>query len=389
VYILGVDTCDQKGSVSLLTGDAPLTTLVHSSPEDYSTWLLPAIAKAREAAGVRAEQVDLYAVASGPGSFTGVRVGLTAVKALAEVYEKRIVPVSRLEALASQSIGKAQLVAAFADARRDQIFAALYRRTDSLLQLIDEQQVIDPERFISWVAEMAQGQNVDWISTWPECVTETESWTSRRAAGEWVQRGDDVLAPIIGNLAYKRALNNQTVDALAVDANYVRRSDAEIFWKGGAPSSIAGRVPVTVRVLQGQDIDPIREIALRSPEAAQWSRMAVEGHLAQLQPGWVAEQNGAVIGFLLGSIAADQAEILNVAIAPEKRRSGHASALMEHAVNELRGHQVSSLHLEVRESNRSAIQFYEKHGFAAAGRRPNYYREPDEAAVLMTKKLTA
>ncbi|MBV9885800.1 MAG: GNAT family N-acetyltransferase, partial [Acidobacteria bacterium] len=82
-----------------------------------------------------------------------------------------------------------------------------------------------------------------------------------------------------------------------------------------------------------------------------------------------------------------EAEILNLCIAPEKRRSGLAEALLNEAVAELRRTRVDRLFLEVRESNTPAISFYEKHNFSKTGRRPGYYRDPDEAAVLMMKEL--
>src|SRR5437868_14403718 len=128
VLIFALDTSDARAGVALLRDTGPLHTEPHATAEDYSSWLLPAVARTLATANLNMRDVDLYAAAAGPGSFTGVRVGLTTVKASSEVYARPIAAVSRLEALAAEGTGSAPCVAAFIDARRDQILASLYRR---------------------------------------------------------------------------------------------------------------------------------------------------------------------------------------------------------------------------------------------------------------------
>src|ERR1700741_4979675 len=151
VLILALDTCDTRGSIALLRDHSLLHCESHTTAEDYSSWLLPAVIRVLTAAGVAAlPDIELYAVAAGPGSFTGVRVGLTTVKAWSEVYGCPIAAVSRLEAIAEQGIGSSPYVAAFIDARRNQIFAALYRRQAASLQRVEEEMVIAPDKFVEW-----------------------------------------------------------------------------------------------------------------------------------------------------------------------------------------------------------------------------------------------
>jgi tRNA threonylcarbamoyladenosine biosynthesis protein TsaB len=179
-------------------------------------------------------EVDGYAVAAGPGSFTGVRVGLTTVKAWSEVYGKRIAAVSRLEALAVQSNGVEAYVAAFADARRGQVFGAVYRRVETGLERLGEETVIPPGKFVEMAMELASGGSISWVSTDPECLLEDAAWSARESRGEKVERVSCILAPAIGRLGMAQLMAGRHTDALSLDANYVRRSDAEIFWKGGA-----------------------------------------------------------------------------------------------------------------------------------------------------------
>lgn len=237
MILLALDTCDSRGSVAVLRGEEVLGVLAHESGEDYSSWLLPAVQEIVRSVRLTVPDVDVYAVASGPGSFTGLRVGLTTVKAWSEVYGKRMAGVSRLEALAVQAEQEQQaspLVAAFFDAQRGQVFGALYRREGAALQRVEDEMVIAPSEFVKWVSERAQGQAVDWVSMDPERVSAEAAWTERARLGEKIQKSSSVLAPIIGKIGYERAQEGRLVDALTLDADYVRRSDAEIFWKGAS-----------------------------------------------------------------------------------------------------------------------------------------------------------
>ena len=104
--------------------------------------------------------------------------------------------------------------------------------------------------------------------------------------------------------------------------------------------------------------------------------------------GLVSEWEGEVTGFLMGRATGDQAEILNIGVMPGKRRKGEGSALLRAALDEFYSRGTTRVFLEVRESNEAAKAFYARHGFSKVGHRSGYYRDPDEAALLMEKILT-
>jgi ribosomal-protein-alanine N-acetyltransferase len=144
-----------------------------------------------------------------------------------------------------------------------------------------------------------------------------------------------------------------------------------------------------VRVFHSEDAHAVVAISAQTPEAANWSiesyiRFASEGGSLAL----VIETRCEIRGFLIGRVAADQAELLNLAIATKQRRKGAGTALLAKALEEWRSQGAKSVYLEVRESNTGAIAFYERHGFAKTGLRKGYYRHPDEPAVTMERKLT-
>jgi ribosomal-protein-alanine N-acetyltransferase len=130
-------------------------------------------------------------------------------------------------------------------------------------------------------------------------------------------------------------------------------------------------------------------VGKESPEAAKWSKESYLQHSKDSGAAFlVAAEGGELTGFLVGRSVGDQGEILNLAVKQGHRCLGRGKALISKAVEEFESRGVKNVYLEVRESNTVAIAFYKRQGFAKTGRRKGYYREPDEAAVTMEKKLT-
>lgn len=143
------------------------------------------------------------------------------------------------------------------------------------------------------------------------------------------------------------------------------------------------------RSLRPEDAGAVAEILRKSPEAVFWAEASVREVLEWNGVlGFAIEVRGEVAGFLIARQVRDEAEILNLAVAPESRRKGEGGTLLTAAVAELRKRGVSRVFLEVRESNAVGIAFYQKHGFSRAGRREGYYREPVEAAIVMENRVT-
>lgn len=236
MILLALDTCDSRGSLALLRDDQVLQVVSHEGLTDYSSWVLPNVDAALAAAGLQLRDIDVYAVAAGPGSFTGVRIALTTAKAWSEALGKGIASVSRLEAMAFQAQGTTGFVAAFADAHRDQVFGALFRRQGAALMPVETNMVAGPVEFLDWVSQRTRNEPLNWISIDPEKLTSQEAWQERAKIGEIVQVSTTVLAPAIGKIGRARALEGRLTDPLALDADYIRRPDAEVFWKGKASS---------------------------------------------------------------------------------------------------------------------------------------------------------
>jgi [ribosomal protein S18]-alanine N-acetyltransferase len=132
----------------------------------------------------------------------------------------------------------------------------------------------------------------------------------------------------------------------------------------------------------------IREILETTREAAMWSEGALAAACGDGGGEFLIGRIGKVIvGFIIGRSMGDEAEILNLAVRCEVRGRGVGTALVKALLNRYaRGNVVRRTFLEVRESNRVAIAFYEGLGFKKIGRRERYYREPDEAALILARE---
>ena len=144
---------------------------------------------------------------------------------------------------------------------------------------------------------------------------------------------------------------------------------------------------LTIAPMSVPDVSSVHAILKESPEASMWSE---ESLLESASTGvaWVARLNGTVAGILIGRGAADEFEILNMAVGKMWRRRKVATRLVEAALERARSAGARKTYLEVRASNEGGISFYKRIGFREAGRRPDYYTRPMEDALLLVLQLS-
>jgi tRNA threonylcarbamoyladenosine biosynthesis protein TsaB len=229
MLILAIDTAGSSGSVALcecgagaLARDCEVLELVPLAGRTYSAQLMPQIAALLARHHLDKRALDAYAAASGPGSFTGLRVGLSTVKALAEVTRKPIAAVSRLEALAWAGATDGRVIAAL-DAMRGEVYVGEYVICRNAVPRLLREVLMPVQEF---AAEAQLGEC-------PCIITPDEFIASLLRARQLEVRlvpapQGDVIARVG---ALKIAAGLGTLPE-ALEANYIRRSDAEIFSKG-------------------------------------------------------------------------------------------------------------------------------------------------------------
>ena len=241
MLLLATDTSGRSGSIALARGDAngscEVIEVVPLAGGTFSVQLVPQIAALLAKRGFSKHDIGAFAVASGPGSFTGLRIGLAAIKALAEILQKPIAAVSLLEAVAIGA-GRHGTVVAVLDAGRGEVYCGEY-------VVSGESARVQTERLIKLEDFFAEAQRkqlpvlktrnapIEQITTGETTLATSDPSLAEaaQAAGLSLSLVEAIDAGAIASLGWRKIQTRKTVSPEQLEANYIRRTDAEILAK--------------------------------------------------------------------------------------------------------------------------------------------------------------
>jgi tRNA threonylcarbamoyladenosine biosynthesis protein TsaB len=225
MLLLAIDTSGRLGSIALARGhedgSCDVIEVVRLAGGTFSAQLVPQVAALLSKHGFTKRDIDAFVAASGPGSFTGLRVGLAAIKALAEILGKPIAAVSLLEVLALAGGAKGTVCAAL-DAGRGEVYSGEYEVAGDSAQALREK-LLTKEEFVA----TAGGWKMKIVTPDAALVGTAES------AGLSAVLVEPLSAGAVARLGWRKLLQGQAVSPEQLEANYIRRSDAEIFGAKG------------------------------------------------------------------------------------------------------------------------------------------------------------
>ncbi|HEY3381376.1 MAG TPA: tRNA (adenosine(37)-N6)-threonylcarbamoyltransferase complex dimerization subunit type 1 TsaB [Vicinamibacterales bacterium] len=238
MLVLALDTTTRAGSLALMRDAEMIEVFVGSADRTHATRLPGDLLECLARHGLALRDVDLYGVAAGPGSFTGLRIGIAAIQGLAYANGRLVVPVSALDALACAALEDGQdgraarpdLVAAVMDAQRGEVFASLYRPAAGYdrrtpLEPLRGPVVAAPEAvFAGWAEDLA-GRRVRFAG---DGAIRYRDILEHASAGQEVVGATPPLAPAIARIAQRQALADRAVRPHAIKPVYIRRPDAEL-----------------------------------------------------------------------------------------------------------------------------------------------------------------
>ena len=365
--ILGIEASSLVASVAILEGDVITAGDTVNYKKTHSQTLMPMLEDIAAMTELDLSTLDAIAVSSGPGSFTGLRIGSATAKGLGLALDKPLIEVPTLDATAWQLGFCEHLICVMMDARRDQVYTGLYYNRGQL--------------------ETVRENDALAIADLLEIVKARDEKTVFLGDGVPVHR-EAVKAALGENALFAPAgLNRQRAAAVA-------GLGAEYFVRGKTVTA-GEHVPVYLRMSQAErEYVEIKEAAadqaalLASFEKAglpdAWSEEDISKLLENsCRHAYVALRRGTPAAYCLIQAVEDEGEVLRIVTMPEFRRKGIALRLL--AETEKRHESVTSWNLEVRERNLAARALYERAGYREISLRPAYYSDTKEAAVCMQK----
>jgi tRNA threonylcarbamoyladenosine biosynthesis protein TsaB len=226
MLVLAADTSGKFGSIAVARCEPPSSCEVLGIAAldggTFSAQLIPQVAALLERLGLSKSDLQGFAVVSGPGSFTGLRIGLAAIKALAEILRKPIAAISLLEAVAAAANTTGRVTAAL-EAGRGEIYIGEYAAGDdrAIHSSMAHEQLCTGEEFIERAVALV-------------VTPDAKIADLARDAGKQVQQVDRPRADTIAALGWRKMQAHMLVSPEELEANYIRRTDAELLFKSGS-----------------------------------------------------------------------------------------------------------------------------------------------------------
>ena len=225
--LLAVDTTSAHGSIAVLEGDTIRGRARFQPPPGHAQRLLPELDRLLVSLGLSLGDVDAFAVAVGPGSFTGLRIGIASVEGLAFGTGRPVVGVSTIEATAYRYRSRGGLVAPFLDARREEVFGALFRTDGGTFSTIVAPVCERPEDFLARLARVARVPRETIL--FAGGGLELYGAVVREVLGDLAELAEPVLdlAEEVGRIGRKRLEEGEAAPLGSLRAEYMRASDGE------------------------------------------------------------------------------------------------------------------------------------------------------------------
>lgn len=389
--VLALDSSGLTATVAIVEDEQTVAEYTVNYKKTHSQTLLPMIDEIVGMVEADLTTIDAVAVAGGPGSFTGLRIGSATAKGLGLALNKPLVHVPTVDAMAYCVYGCEDIICPIMDARRKQVYTGIYTFVPQKAEEDSEEmkyafKVLRVQMAVS-VEELIRRLNVygkrvvflgDGVPVYREMLAEglkvpyffAPSYMNRQRAAA------------VGALGIRYYEMGKFESAEEHRPEYLRVSQAERERAERERHSVP-----EVRRMTMEDGAAVAEMEHQLFTDA-WSEKAILETLSQ--PNSIclmAEKAGRAAGYVLAYTAADEAEIARIATAKELQRQGVARALLGELETVCRTKGMKKLLLDVRSGNVAARTLYEKCGFAEDGIRQRFYQDPEEDAVLMSKPV--
>lgn len=390
--IIALDSSGLVASVAIVEDQTLIGEYNIQYKKTHSQTLLPMLNELKNMVELDLTTVDAIALAAGPGSFTGLRIGSATAKGLCLAMNKPIIEIPTLDGLACNLYGTDKLICPIMDARRNQVYTGIYefiKKEESpvsyRLHSLAEQCAVSIEE----IAEKcnAFGREVIFLGDGVPVFEKRLSNLMTVPYGFAPAHMNRQRAAAFGILAEEYYKEGKTVAAAEHAPEYLRLSQAEREkTQTQQRNSAKEEAKLVIRELRASDAEAVSRIE-QETFSMPWSiQDFLEMTEADYAHYYVAEAEGEIAGCCGVRNMAGEGEITNVVVAEKFRQKGIGRKMLEYMLKEAPCHGIGACTLEVRVSNTPAIRLYESLGFKGEGIRPGFYERPKEDALIMWKR---
>ena len=373
--ILSIDTASDVCGVSILENTNLICKLDTNTGRTHSENLMPMISQAFQQSNLTLKDIDLLVCDKGPGSFTGIRIGVATVKAFHDSMEIPCTGVSSLEAL-TYSVKNDGLIASILDCKNDNCYFALYElKNSNYIKIVSPiaDSYINILEICKKYVEL-KSSPITFIGDGAEIYKDTICEHFKNA--NFVPQQDNILNSYnLGLAGFKQMEENRLEDVLPL---YLRKPQAQRQLEEKFKDIEI--LPMTIESLNNASefyINDFDEF---------WNLNVLKDELQSENSKYImAKFNNQIIGFAGIKVMVNEADIMNIAVKKDFRNQGIGTILLKNLIDLSKELKLCSINLEVNEENYPAIHLYKNLGFEQIGTRKNYYK--DKNAILMLKKL--
>lgn len=390
--VLAIDSSGLTATVAVVEEDRTIAEYTIDYKKTHSQTLLPMIDEVAKMVELDLGTIDAIAVAGGPGSFTGLRIGSATAKGLGLALEKPLIHIPTVDGLAYQVFGCEDIICPIMDARRNQVYTGLYtfskkagqkegaKQVEPAFQVMRMQMAVSIDDLIRRLN--AYGRPVvflgDGVPVYQDTIAKYIQ-VPYSFAPSYMNRQ---RAAVVGALGIRYYKAGRFETAMEHQPDYLRVSQAE-----RERAEREKKAELISRTLRAEDAAAVAEMESQVFSDA-WSEKSVLETIKLPNTICIAaEKAGRLVGYMLVYEAAGEAEIARIAVDRDMRRQGVGSHLLQQLERICEERKISKLLLDVRESNMPARSFYAEIGFREDGIRQKYYTAPEEDAVLMSREL--
>ena len=376
--VLSIDTSSKMASIAIIEDGHVLDEMHVLSEEEHSQTLMPMIEKIFNDNNMDLDEIDLIGCSRGPGSFTGIRIGIATAKAFSDAKNIPLIGIDSLEALAYSVVIEKENndceILAMINAKNDNVYAATYLVNNGKLNMVKNAEIMNLTETVNYIDFKKQVFIVG-------CEDEDSirRLIQAEASSERAISGDDCsfefvkdtipTAASIGIAAYEK-YKNGVVDEIIVPL-YLRKPQAERNLFQVDEKTIVTEMAITDKEFIIDNYDKF---------SSSWDIKAFKSD-ADDSKYFVSKIDTEVFGYISYRVVLDEVEIMNVVTREDARNMGIASSLLSYLIRNV---DASKFNLEVNENNKVAIKIYKKFGFMEVGERKNYYNNGKENAILMS-----